>query len=355
MWKFLFCFLFIRYGTGEKIIIIGAGSSGIAAASKLLSHNISDFRILEAEDRIGGRIHSIHLGSAYVDLGAQYVHGMKNNLAYELAHNFVIPGNELNYTWMYYNGKRRVDDNLLNTLWDLTPETYEDGGSNVSVGDAFLSRYNSTVFNQYKNDTQMLTFAKDFIRICECSILGLEGSFSWFKPIATSSFQDCDGPNTLSWNGLGYKTILDLLLKNFPNKTGYDITNNLSLNTTVTKIIMEENSVKVKCADDSEYNTEYVLWTPSLGVLKHDHKSIFQPKLSDERINAIENFGFDGVMKIVFEFPNNWWGEEKYFWFVWNEKDKDDVIKDVSFGPVKLSDICHIFRTTVRILSQISV
>lgn len=45
-----------------KIVIIGAGASGIAAASRLLQEGINDFVILEANDRIGGRIHTVDFG-----------------------------------------------------------------------------------------------------------------------------------------------------------------------------------------------------------------------------------------------------------------------------------------------------
>ncbi|TGZ38464.1 Peroxisomal N(1)-acetyl-spermine/spermidine oxidase [Temnothorax longispinosus] len=41
-----------------KIVIVGAGASGIAAASRLLKRGMSDFVILEAKDRIGGRINT---------------------------------------------------------------------------------------------------------------------------------------------------------------------------------------------------------------------------------------------------------------------------------------------------------
>lgn len=46
-----------------KIVIVGAGASGIAAASRLLQRGISDFVILEANDRIGGRIHTKDFGT----------------------------------------------------------------------------------------------------------------------------------------------------------------------------------------------------------------------------------------------------------------------------------------------------
>lgn len=45
-----------------KTIIVGAGAAGIAAASKLLQKGMNDFVILEANNRIGGRVHTVNFG-----------------------------------------------------------------------------------------------------------------------------------------------------------------------------------------------------------------------------------------------------------------------------------------------------
>lgn len=45
-----------------RLIIIGAGISGITAANHLAKAGLSDFIILEASDRTGGRIWSVDLG-----------------------------------------------------------------------------------------------------------------------------------------------------------------------------------------------------------------------------------------------------------------------------------------------------
>lgn len=54
----------------ERIIIVGAGASGVAAAVKLIENGYKNVKILEAEDRIGGRILSVPFGDNMVDLGA---------------------------------------------------------------------------------------------------------------------------------------------------------------------------------------------------------------------------------------------------------------------------------------------
>lgn len=44
-----------------KVIIIGAGMAGLSAANHLIKNGIHDFKILEACNRVGGRILSIDM------------------------------------------------------------------------------------------------------------------------------------------------------------------------------------------------------------------------------------------------------------------------------------------------------
>jgi cation diffusion facilitator CzcD-associated flavoprotein CzcO len=43
-------------------LIVGAGASGIAAASMLMQYGVHSIVILEAEKRIGGRINTVPFG-----------------------------------------------------------------------------------------------------------------------------------------------------------------------------------------------------------------------------------------------------------------------------------------------------
>jgi spermine oxidase len=69
-----------------QVIIIGAGAAGLSAANSLVKNGIKDFIILEARNRIGGRILSIDMGAkAKVELGANWIHGVLGNPIFELA------------------------------------------------------------------------------------------------------------------------------------------------------------------------------------------------------------------------------------------------------------------------------
>lgn len=52
--------------TNFKVIIIGAGMSGLSAANHLMQNGCDSFCILEGRSRIGGRIVSIPLGQQKV-------------------------------------------------------------------------------------------------------------------------------------------------------------------------------------------------------------------------------------------------------------------------------------------------
>ena len=64
-------------GRSYKVVVIGAGISGISAVHFLVSHGIRDVVLLESRDRIGGRIHTLarDKGRGKIELGAEWIKG----------------------------------------------------------------------------------------------------------------------------------------------------------------------------------------------------------------------------------------------------------------------------------------
>ncbi len=61
----------------DDVIIVGAGVAGLAAAAELTKRGI-DVTVLEARDRIGGRILTRHLREwqTPLELGPEFIHGL---------------------------------------------------------------------------------------------------------------------------------------------------------------------------------------------------------------------------------------------------------------------------------------
>ena len=58
------------------VLILGAGMSGISAAKSLHENGVDNFMIIEARDRMGGRLRSEQFGGVRVELGEQWVFGI---------------------------------------------------------------------------------------------------------------------------------------------------------------------------------------------------------------------------------------------------------------------------------------
>src|SRR5512133_367265 len=86
-----------------KVLIVGGGFSGIAAAKKLHESGIS-FQVLEARERLGGRVFTKTLSEdLYVDFGGQWI-GPTQNRMYELCREYGVE-----YFETYNQGKNILD------------------------------------------------------------------------------------------------------------------------------------------------------------------------------------------------------------------------------------------------------
>lgn len=86
-----------------KVLVIGAGAAGLAAANqlRLLGHQVT---VLEARDRIGGRVHTARIGGAAVDLGAMVVTGVPGNPVAALAKQTRSHMHGINHRCRIYSG-----------------------------------------------------------------------------------------------------------------------------------------------------------------------------------------------------------------------------------------------------------
>lgn len=65
----------------------------------------------------------------------------------------------------------------------------------------------------------------------------------------------------------------------------------------------------LRCSDGTEYAADYVIFTPSLGVLKDRHGTLFTPQLPPWKVQAIDNSEYGSLEKIFLEFDRPFWFE----------------------------------------------
>jgi predicted NAD/FAD-dependent oxidoreductase len=96
----------------KSVIVVGAGAAGITAAALLKSDGF-DVTILEASDRIGGRIlPDTHFAPFPIDMGAEFIHGHRTEF-YRGIKKMQLPMAEeegVNYFW--YKNRLFFEDEL---------------------------------------------------------------------------------------------------------------------------------------------------------------------------------------------------------------------------------------------------
>lgn len=77
-----------------KVIILGGGVAGIAAAKQLIEHGINDFLVLEGESRVGGRMKESELNGSVIELGANWLANINapDNSIWPLAQEIKLKG-----------------------------------------------------------------------------------------------------------------------------------------------------------------------------------------------------------------------------------------------------------------------
>lgn len=324
----------------SQVVIIGAGPAGIAAATRLLTRGVNNIVLLEAENRIGGRIHTVPFGDGVVDLGAQFCHGEKGNVVFDMAH----PLNLLESSMTLYTNMRFVESNgrevdkdigawLLGMCLDITDEAGKELKNYAhSLGDFVVSEFQKRVKKETAPARLTETLQTGFLDWFHRFENSIDGSDSWFQTSGSGHTQyiECDGDPVLVWKTGGYRRVLDLMMRKFPNESlALPLESKIQFGKVVSKIIWdqnkEESGVLVQCQDGSVYHTDRAIVTVSLGVLKDQAQNLFTPSLPQQKLNAIMGLSIGAVNKIFIKFSRNWWSDDTHgFSFIWN---KDDAKK----------------------------
>ncbi|XP_001849990.2 peroxisomal N(1)-acetyl-spermine/spermidine oxidase [Culex quinquefasciatus] len=322
----------------SKILIVGSGAAGIAAATRLFRKGFRNLEILEANNRIGGRVHTVPFGATVVDLGGQWCHGEKNNVVYEMAGplgllepSVVAAGNVI----IRSNGElvpQELTDRLMEVAFGIM-ELEEIKTYQGTLGKFVTDRFREAMAEANNQDIdeeliqQFLVFFHNYQR-------GYIAMDSWNEMSAAGSVVDeeCDGDQTLSWKGKGYKSILALLMNSHPVQTGepIPIQDFIKFNKFVTNINWSNGPdgppITVTCADESQHEATHIVVTTSIGVLKENHDSMFSPPLPSSKQNAIKGIHFGTVNKIIMEFTTPFWDDiGNTFGLLWNAQELEQL------------------------------
>ena len=106
-------------------------------------------------------------------------------------------------------------------------------------------------------------------------------------------YEELPGIDVTFKSGHKYADMLDHFTSKIPSEA-------IRLETGVQKVIHLGNKVHLRLGDDELLEADYVIFTPSAGVLKWAvSNSLFEPQLPSSKVNAIKSIGYGTVGKIL--------------------------------------------------------
>jgi monoamine oxidase len=299
-----------------RVIVVGAGIAGLAAAQRLEANGF-EVTVLEARDRIGGRMWSgTSATGTTLDFGANWIHGYQPEFE-QLAASMNLTQVNTDFTAMrYYSAYNRATDiteDIYNDLSGRLGEALAQGAQSspdTSVQALLDGLQSSGGFQGYPRGLVdfFTTAGFDTEFAASASKIPLR-AFTPFEttpadpppepgPEPEAPAEPAQAHNTAF--PLGFNQMTDRLAE------GLDI----ELNAVVERIEYpaEKNVVTVTTTRGARHVAEHVIVTVPIGVLKAGSIA-FAPALPPEKQAAIERVGSGLLNKVFLEFR-----EEDQFW-----------------------------------------
>lgn len=273
--------------TSKKVIVIGAGISGLAASKKLKEKGF-EVVLLEASNKAGGRIKTDYTAGILFDLGASWIHGPNGNPITDIAvgagaSTYMTDDENLA---VFDEDGTEYQDAVLNPQYSqyltaLDQVEYQ-GTKNQSFETVFTNLYPSKIGD--KLWTYMLSTYLEF---------DTGGDISKLSSIDFYDDGEFAGKDVIITNG--YDKIIDYL------KQDLDI----RMNEPMLSIDARDKIVKV-ISSSGTYTSDYVLVTIPLGILKQVQTS-FLPVLPQYKLDAINGTEMGIVNKFLLIWDSPFW------------------------------------------------
>ncbi len=270
------------------VVIIGAGAAGLVAARELAKAG-RNVAVLEARDRTGGRIHTLHGGgfTAPTEAGAEFVHGnlpVTLGLVREAALPFVEMAGQ---SWHVQDGQAGPDDELPED-WPLLLAKLGALQQDVSIATFLETALSEPRHARLRESVRKFAEGYDAADTRKASALALREEWA----------NDEDSPQYRLPGG--YHTLIDFLAGDAAARGAQ-----LHLSMPVREIAWAPGRAEAVTEGGRRFAARQVLITVPLGVWQAGALR-FDPDVP-EKFGAARQMGFGPVIKLVLEFREAFW------------------------------------------------
>lgn len=278
----------------QRIVVVGAGIAGLAAA-KALQDDGYEVLVLEARDRIGGRIWTSEIWPDLpLDLGATWIHGVKNNPITRLADQLNAPRVATYYdkSATYHTTGRVLTKAEAAQLDNIKTQIFRTiTAAQQRDPDQSIQQTLATLISRDQNDPETLRLIQFVLNSdLEQEYAGSADQLStqWYDSSGAFKGDDMLFPQ-------GFQRITDFLARGLRIERAQ----------IVKHIDWQQPHIKIT-TQNRELIADRVIVTLPLGVLQHQAVH-FVPELPREKQLAIQKLGMGVLNKCYLRFPKAFW------------------------------------------------
>jgi len=270
-------------------IVIGAGMAGLAAARQLQQDGLS-VRILEARNRIGGRIFTDRSLGIPVDMGASWIHGPEGNPITALAQSAGASTYRTDDdSLVVYDGNgNALSDAVMDAAYDQYLELLEQVGESATPGQS-LAQAIAVINPAWLTDPVMVYQLSAYAEFDAGGAIEALNAIEWDEDEAYPG-EDILFPS-------GYDAVVNHLAQGLQ----------IHLEQVVERIRVDATGVEVQTRQGT-FVADYCLCTLPIGVLKAGTVT-FEPPLPSAFQEAISSLGVGHVNKVAMHFSEPFWDE----------------------------------------------
>lgn len=282
------------------VIVIGAGASGLYAGWYLQQRGFQ-VKVLEASDRIGGRVRPLSGFADFdIELGAEEIHGNNTEWYRIVTEQVKAQLNDAETEDFYFFKQNPADQNEPALKPEAMAAQYQDFNKAIQFVES-ASNYSGadvTVENHYYASG----LSGNLYGIAN-ALLGNEyGTSNNHLSIRGLAEEDAAWTAGEDNYWLKSQTLLSVLETKFGAILPY-----VQKSTQVRKIDYTGSKITLTDQNNQTYQADRVILTVPLPVLQ-DGDIQFTPSLPSTKLDAISNIGMGVGLKAIFKFSNAFWG-----------------------------------------------
>ena len=278
----------------DGVIVLGAGLAGLQAA-RALAERGERVVVLEARERVGGRVWSTRCGDATAELGAEFVHGRPPELWTLIEEAGLSAVEREGSTLRTRVGGGLDEDELDESAFEKLEQLRPDAQGQFAMADQPFAEWLAAQTMRYEEANALRGFVEGF-NAADARRIGIHGLG------AQQRAEDASEGDRMWHVAGGYAQVAEYLRERVVELGG-----EIRLGAEVTRVAWRAGEVEVKIAGGEVHRAAKCVVTLPLGVLQRTGPGAVEFVPRPQALEQAQRLAMGQAVRVTMIFRSRWW------------------------------------------------